>query len=144
MKGVADDDLEIGTVHQPGLDLSEESLARLHPEEDIETASRVIVVIAIDQHERGSAACVDVPRFPVGEPVREIEVESGDGEVVAEPELDVRTERDVLDDWLGLEMPADQILIGIGGSTDTHSKRLRGGGSCGQAQACGERAQAQQ
>lgn len=144
MECVADQNLEIRTVQQPCLDLSEESFARLDPEEDIETTSRVIVPIAVDQHESGSTTGVEVPRFRVGERIGELEVEARDGEVVADSELDVRSEADVIDEWLGLEVPADHKLIGIDGRADPYSECLRSNGWCGQAEECGEGTQAQQ
>ncbi len=128
MECVADQNLEIRTVQQPCFDLSEESFARLDPEEDVETTSRVIVPIAVDQHESGSTAGVDVPRFRVGERIGELEVEARDGEVVADSELDVRPEGDVLDERLCLEMPADHKLIGINRCADPYSECLRANG----------------
>src|SRR5262249_17186029 len=130
----------------PGFDLSEESLARLDPRQEIEAASSVIIAMAVEQDERGSTAGIDVPRFPVGEVevVRELEVEAGGREVVADAYLDVRPEGDVLDELLGLEMSAEYELIGIDGCSDPYSKCLCSNGSGRQAEECGENAQAQQ
>src|SRR5262249_31045138 len=127
-----------------GLDLAEEAFMRLDPDEEIEPASRVGVVALVIQHERGSAAGVNVPRIRGGEVIGQLEIEAGDGEVVADADLDVRTERDVLDERLGLVMPAEHKLIGIDGHADAWSKRLRSGGSCGQEEECGQRTGGQQ
>jgi len=145
-ESVANHDFEVGAVDQPGFDLSEESLARLDPDEEIEAASSVIIAMAVEQDERGSTAGVDVPRFPVGEVevVRELEVEAGGCEVVADADLDVRPEGDVIDELLGLEMSAEYELIGIDGCSDPYPKCLCSNRSGRQAEECGENAQAQQ
>src|SRR5262245_11630315 len=109
---VADRDLEIRTVHHARLDLAEEPLAMLDPDEQIEPALRARVAIEVEQHQSGPAAGVDVPGSRAFEFVGELEVEAGDREVVAEADLDVRSEGDVLDERRGLEMAADHKLIG--------------------------------
>jgi len=143
---VADDDLEVGAIHHPCFHLSEKPLASLDPEEEIEATSRVILALGVGPYERRSTTGVDVPRFAggVGEVIRQLEVEGVNSQVIAQTDLDVRSESDPIDKWLGFVMPADHKLIGIGRGSDADANVLCRDRSCGQTEKDSEGTQAQQ
>lgn len=146
MEHVPDDELEVGAVHHPCFNLSEKPLARLDPDEEIEAASRVTISMAVGPHERRPTAGVDVPWFAAGivEVIRQLEVEGGNGDVVAQTDLDIRSEGDPIDQWLGFVIAAEDKLVRIGGGSDADAKVLCCNGSRAQAEKDGEGTQAQQ
>src|SRR5579862_1361310 len=116
MKGVADRELHFGAVDEADLDLGKEATAGLQPEHDVETAPDVGAVARVGRgdHERRAAAEVDGPGLvPEWHMVGKFEVDGEIGEAVADSDLNVRPEGDVVGDRPGLEVPAEDKLVRI-------------------------------
>jgi len=80
--------------------------------------------------QRGACACVDVPRALRWEMVGELEIERDERPVVADPDFDVRSKPQAVDERRRLDVAAKIELIGIGGYAGPSTDRLRVRGRC--------------
>src|SRR6476661_7719164 len=98
-------ELDRRTVDRPDLELGKQALAVLDPEQKVQAAADVAVtVLGVafmegPDDERGPPTEIDAPRLVLErDPVREFEVEGKQGEVVANPNLRVRSKCQMLDE----------------------------------------------
>src|SRR5689334_5254219 len=90
---VAEGDLEVGAVDRARFDLEKEAAAMLGAEQDIEAPLGVAVAIPLVDVQRRAGAPVEMPAAAgFRKVIRELEVQRRGRHVVADAELDVRTE----------------------------------------------------
>ena len=127
---VADGKLHPRTVHRADFELREQPPIVLHAHKEIQATTGVSIAAESQEIQRRACACVHVPRALRWEMVGELEIERDERSVVADPDFDIRSKPQAVDERRRLDVAAKIELIGIGGYAGPSTDGLRMGGDC--------------
>src|SRR6185436_12168905 len=135
MKGVSDAKLEAGAVERADLGFSEQAVAVGQPDQAAEATFRPRVVRESENVQGRAAPDIQVPhRHRAWEggwrqPIRELEIDREQGDVVSHAHFEIRSKSQVLDEFPGLDMHAGVELIRVGARPSLYSHSLGSSGS---------------
>src|SRR5205814_2099064 len=116
------------TVDGADFEFGEQAPIVLHPHEEVQATTGMGIAGESQEIQRRPGACIHVPRALRWKMVRELEVERDERSVVADPDLDIRSKAQAVDERCSFDMAAKIELIGIDryACPSTNGLRMRG------------------
>jgi hypothetical protein len=102
----------------------------LHPHKEIQAATGVGFAAESQEIQRRACACVHVPRALRWEMVGELEIERDERSVVADPDLDIWSKPQAVDERRRFDVAAKIELVGVDGYAGPSADGLRMGRGC--------------
>ena len=102
----------------------------LHAHKEIQAATGMSIASESQEVQRRACARIHVPRALRWEMVGELEIERDERSVVADPDFDIRSKPQAVDERRRLDVAAKIELVGVGGYAGPSADRLRVRGRC--------------